>query len=295
VDLRHSGRPNGRIALLHALATAIAILLATAAGCIGQDQVQTSPDVLTVAVTIPPQQEFVERVGGDRVHVILMVPQGASPHTHEPTPGQLAAVADADMYAKVGSGIEFERAWMDKIVGVNRDMLIVDCSEGVSLIAGDPHIWLSPTNAKIMVENIYRGLVQLDPEHREYYRRNMEQYRQELDRLDATIAGALSGMESRTIMVYHPAWTYLARDYDLEQIPIEDAGKEPTPRGIEHLIRQARSENTAVIFASPEYSTQSAGTIADEIGGEVVLVSPLKKEYLENMRTVAEAFARSAA
>jgi len=254
-------------------------------------QTENADNKIGVVVSIPPQAEFVERIGGDKVKVIVMVPPGASPHTYEPTPFQLKEVSEAKMYAKVGSGIEFELAWMDKIISVNKEMLIVDCSKGIELIDNDPHIWLSPKNAKIMVENIYQGLVQVDPANQEYYARNKEKYLQELDKLDNEIARALSGKKNRKIMVYHPAWTYFARDYGLEQIPIEKEGKEPTPQGIASLIKQARENNITVIFASPQFNTKTADVIAKEIDGRVVLISPLEKNYLENMRKVAEVFA----
>jgi len=245
-----------------------------------------------VVVSILPQAEFVERIGGDNVQVTVMVPPGASPHTYEPIPSQLKKVSKAKMYTKVGSGVEFESVgMMDKIISVNKEMLVIDCSKGIGLIENDPHIWLSPKNAKIMVENIYLGLTQIDPANQEYYARNKEKYLQELDKSCNEIAQALSGKKNRKIMVYHPAWAYFARDYRLEQIPIEKEGKEPTPQGIASLIRQAKENNITVIFASPQFSIKTAEVIAKEINGKVVLISPLEKNYLENMRKVAEAFA----
>ncbi len=278
----------------------IFFLLATfAAGCTGADRQDDGK--IVVAVTIPPEQEFVERVGGDHVRVILLVPPGADPHTYEPPPGIIAELAEADVYAVVGSGIEFEFTWKDKIAAMNPTMLVVDCSRGVDLISTgegghpgtDPHTWLSPRCAKVMVENICQGLIEVDPEGADAYRRNADRYLDELDALDEEIAGALAASGVERIMVYHPSWAYFARDYDLEQIPIESEGKEPSPRGIEHLITQAKEEHIRVVFASPEYSTRSAEVIADEIGGTVVLVSPLAEDYLANMRHVAAAFAGS--
>ena len=284
---------------LVAAAFVVLMLAATTAGCTGTDRQDDGK--IVVAVTIPPEQEFVERVGGDHVRVILLVPPGADPHTYEPPPGVIADLADADIYAVVGSGIEFELAWKDKIAAMNPGMLVVDCSRGIDLIATgedghrgtDPHIWLSPRNAKVMVENICQGLIEVDPANADEYRRNADAYQGELDALDREIAGALAESGVEKIMVYHPSWAYFARDYGLEEIPIENEGKEPSPRGIEHLIEQAKEEHITVIFASPEYSTRSAEVIADEIGGTVVLVSPLAKDYLANMRHVAAAFAGS--
>lgn len=265
-----------------------------------------------VVVSILPQAEFVEEVGGNKVRVTVMVPPGASPHTHEPAYSQLREVSKAEMYAKVGSGIEFELVWTDKIISVNKEILVVDCSREIELIAGgheheesgyeheeehehegvDPHIWLSPRNAKMMVENIYLGLVQTDPANQEYYAGNKEKYLQKLDELDDEITHALSKEKNRKILVYHAAWAYFARDYGLEQISIENEGKEPTPQEIASVIKQAKENNITVIFASPQFSTKSAEVISKEISGEVILINPLEKNYLENMRKVAEAFAK---
>jgi len=277
----------------------VLLLAAATAGCTGTDRQDTGE--VAVAVTIPPEQEFVERVGGDHVRVILLVPPGADPHTYEPPPGVLADVAGADMYAVVGSGIEFELAWREKIAALNPGMRVVDCSRGVDLIAAgdgehagaDPHIWTSPKNAKIMVEEIRDGLIAVDPANAEDYRRNADAYLGELDALDAEIAGALAASGVKTVMVYHSSWAYLARDYGFVEVPIENEGKEPSPQRIEHLIKQAKEEKIRVIFASPEHSTRSAEVIADAIGGTVVTVSPLAKDYLANMRHVASTFAES--
>lgn len=253
----------------------------------------TAREKIGVVVSIPPQAEFVEKVGGDKVRVRVMVPPGASPHIYEPTAGQLREVSRAKIYFKIGSGIEFELTWMDKIISINKKMLLVNCSKGIELIEGDPHIWLSPRNVKLMVENIYQGLVQVDPANREYYTKNKENYLQELTRLDEEITRKLSEKKNRKFMVYHPAWAYLAKDYGLEQIPMEKEGKKPTIKGIASLIKQARANNIKIIFASPQFDIKSVRVIAEEIGGEVILISPLEKNYLENMRKITEILAKS--
>ncbi|MDP2797389.1 MAG: zinc ABC transporter substrate-binding protein [Methanoregula sp.] len=298
-------------------AVAGAMILLMAAGCVQQQGAVVPADngttSLTVAVTILPQKQFVERIAGEHARIIVLVPPGADPHTHEPTPKQLVDISQASVYVKVGSGIEFERAWMDKLSGVNPRMTVVDSSTGILLITGhhddadaapdahdesgeqsgaDPHIWLSPKNAKIMVENTYQGLARADPVHKAEYRVNTDAYLKELDKLDADISHEISRKQIHTIMVYHPAWSYFARDYGLLQIPIETDGKDPTPMGIENLIRQAKEGNITVVFASPEYSTKSADVIAKEIGGSVALVSPLEEDYLGNIRNVSFAFTR---
>jgi len=252
---------------------------------------KTQNKKIVVIVTIPPQAEFVEKIGGEKTEVTIMVPPGANPHTYEPKPSQLEKASKAEIYAKVGSGLEFELVWIDKIVSLNKKILVVDCSKGIKPIGKDPHIWLSPRNAKIMVENIYQALIQIDPANKEYYTKNKEKYLQELDKLDKEITQTLSSKENRKIMVYHPAWAYFARDYGLEQIPIEKEGKEPTPQGITNLIKQAKENNVKTVFISPQFNRKNAEVIAKEIGGKVALIDPLEKNYIENMEKIAKIFA----
>ncbi|HUV35366.1 MAG TPA: zinc ABC transporter substrate-binding protein [Patescibacteria group bacterium] len=276
---------------------------------------------LTVAVSIPPQAEFVERIGGDRVHVLVMIPPGANPHTYEPTPSQLVELTEAVLYVKVGSGIEFELEWLDRIVSLNSEMLVVDASEGIELATArgtgadhvhgdtrnpaeesgtahaqertgiDPHIWVSPRNAMIMVENTFRGLAAVDPAHRDGYTARRDAYVQELKELDRSIERMFAQKTQRKFITYHPAWGYLARDYGLEQISIEVEGKEPTARGIEHLVTQAKRLGITAVFVSPQFNTKSAEVIAREIGGAVFPADPLAPNYIENIRAVAAAIA----
>ena len=258
-----------------------------------------------VVVTILPQAEFIEKIAGDKVSITTMVPPGASPHTYEPRPSQMKEVTEAEMYAKVGTGLDFELVWMPKIIETNPNMLIVDSSEGTHLIemgahdnehplgAKDPHVWLSPKKAIIMVENLYEGLVKIDPDNKEYYTKNKDVYINSLKELDSTIMQTFSGLKTRKFMVYHDSWGYLAYDYGLEQIPIEKEGKEPTPEGIATLIDQARENNITIIFASPEFEIQTAKTIAEEIDGTVILISPLAKDYIENLKRMSDEISKS--
>jgi zinc transport system substrate-binding protein len=269
--------------------------------CRGTNQ---SDDKIGVVVSIAPQLDFVRAVGGEKVTVTVMVPPGADPHTYEPTPNQMVGVSKANIYAKVGSGIEFELAWMDKIGQQNKKMLIVDCSKGIKMMemgenhgdeddgehhqGEDPHIWLSPRNAKLVVGNICSGLIQVDPQNEAYCTRNRDEYLAKLDALDRDIRDGLSEVKNRGFIVFHPAWGYFARDYDLEQIPIEIGGKEPSAKDIADLIQRAKELGIKIIFAEPQFNPKSAETIAKEIGGRVVFIDPLAEDYISNMRSVLD-------
>jgi zinc transport system substrate-binding protein len=278
----------------------IVILAGYLAGC-----ASTPPSAgdgnLDVTVSIPPQKYFVERVGGDRVHVNVMVEPGSDPHTYEPKPEQMRALSRSVAYFSIG--VEFEAAWLDKFAATNPGLRIVDTiadiermpmEEGEAKHAGgepDPHVWLSPELVKVQSHAIYEALAQLDPEHAGEYRANLDSFITDIDALEADMRETLSGLDSRKFMVLHPSWSYFARDLGLEQIPIEVGGQEPSARELGHLIAEAQEEDIRVIFAQPEFSTQDAETIAREIGGEVLLISPLAPDWLENMRRVARTFA----
>ncbi len=273
----------------------VPVLVFSATACAPEAETN---DRVGVVVTILPQAEFVENVGGEKVRVTVMVPPGASPHTYEPTPSQMTALAKAEMYAKVGSGVEFELVWMDKLLATNPDMLVVDCSRGIELqemVAEDehehseredPHIWMSPVNAQIMVRNICAGLIETDPENKGYYEQNRDAYLQQLAEIDREITDSLAGVENRRFMVYHPAFGYFTREYDLTMISIEKEGKEPTAAGLAHLIEQAKAHDIRVIFAEPQFDPKSAEVIAEAIGGRVVLIDALAKDYIGNLRLI---------
>ena len=248
---------------------------------------------INIVVTIPPQAEFVRAVGGDKVSVSVLVPPGANPHTYEPTPAQLKSISEADIYYIVGSGIEFELTWVKKLKGINHDMVVIDGSEGIELIDGDPHIWLSPKNAIIMVNNLCEGLIKIDPDNSKYYEANKDRYIVRLRNLDNEIMEKLSGINNRRFIVYHPSWAYFCHDYNLTQIPIEQEGKDPTAQTIEEVIKEARSFGIDVVFVSPQHSTRSAEVIADEIGGETVPINPLSENYIENIKNVADKLAEA--
>jgi len=247
-----------------------------------------------VWVSIVPQKYFVERVGGDRIEVSVMVEPGFSPATYEPKPSQVEDLAKAQMYIRIR--VPFEEAWMDRIAAANEDVLIVDQSEGIERMGGtDPHIWLSPRLVKIQAQTICDGLVEVDPANESFYRANLDSFLSDLEKLDRSIEETLSGLESRKFMVFHPAWSYFARDYDLEMIPVQIEGSDPSAAEMAALIRTARESNIKVILAQPEFSLKSAQTIAEEIDGEVLLISPLATDWATNLQLMADTLARALA
>ncbi len=299
---------NWGLRRLYVVAIALLLIVALLAGC-GPSPTPEPTDTLRITVSILPQKYFVERIGGQHVTVGVMVQPGASPATYEPKPEQLRALSDADAYVSIG--VPFEKAWLERIASANPDVLMVDTTRDIERVPvgahhhhgeeershegetenPDPHIWLSPELVKVQAQTIYEALVKLDPAHKETYKANLDTFVADIDALDADIRQTLQGVENRQFMVFHPSWGYFARDYELEMIPIEVGGQEPSAAELAALITEAKEKGIRVIFAQPEFSTRAAETIAQEIGGEVLLVSPLAPDWLDNLRQVAETFA----
>jgi zinc transport system substrate-binding protein len=254
----------------------------------GEITASESNGPLNATVSILPQKYFVERIGGEHVNVNVMVEPGDSPATYEPKPEQLTALSEADAYFSIG--VPFEDAWLDRIASANSEMLVVDTTTGIARMP-NPHIWLSPALVKAQAQTIYEALTALDPAHEDAYKANLDSFIADIDILDADIREALEGAENKKLMVFHPAWGYFARDYGLEMIPVEVGGQEPSAAELATFVAEAREENIKVIFAQPEFSTKAAETIANEIGGEVLLISPLAPDWLDSLRHVADTFA----
>ena len=157
----------------------------------------------------------------------------------------------------------------------------------------DPHFWLSPKNGVLAAANIEKVLASIDPSNAAEYRKNRKALESTLETLSAEISETLADMKNRAFMVFHPAWGYFADEFDLRQIAIERDGKERTPRSLSEVIREAKKRGIRVVFVSPAFSALQAETIAREIGGVTAVADPLSGDYIENLRSVANAFAES--
>ncbi len=272
---------------------------------------QAAPSRMTVFVSILPQSYFLERIGGDRVRVEVLVGEGQSPHAYEPTPKQMARLSEARALFLIGVG--FERGLTKKIGRSHGNLLLVETQQGVPTrtLAGydhgedghshgprragraaatpDPHIWMSPRLAKIVARNIHDALCRLDPAHVQQYALNLKSFQDDMERVDARISRSLAPLQGRKMYVFHPAFGYFADAYGLIQVPIEIEGKEPGARQLADLIDRARADGVRVIFVQPQFSSKSAAVVATSIGGVVVPINPLSREYLANLETIASA------
>ncbi|MFH0965948.1 MAG: zinc ABC transporter substrate-binding protein [Planctomycetota bacterium] len=284
-------------------------------GVPGRPPAERRGGAIRVLVSIPPQVFFVEKVGGRRVAARALVGPGQNPHTFEPTPREMTALADAALYFTIG--IPFERKLVDRVRASNDRLRVVDSAKGVVFLVTesphkgeeeargdehahegglpDPHIWLDPLRVKTIARNVATALSDADPDHASEYRANLETFERELDDLDARIARTLAGLAGREFYVFHPAWAYFAERYRLVEVSIETMGKEPGAKGLAERISEAKRKGVKAIFVQRQFSTKSARAIAEETGAELVMVDDLSARYIENLEDVAKKIAAALA
>ena len=262
---------------------------------------------LAVFVSIPPQKNFLQQIGKQRVDVQVMVQPGASPATYEPKPRQMAAISRTHIYFAIG--VPFEKTWLKKIAATNPDMQVVHTDDGIPKIPTaidqiesephrqhdhqdhhgelDPHIWLSPKLVMTQARTVLKALTEIDPDHRAAYEANTNRFISELADLDADLKKIFADKQGLQFMVFHPSWGYFARSYGLQQVSVEIEGKDPKPAQLKALIEDAKKKHINIIFAQPQFSARSAEVVAKEIGGRVIFADPLASDWSDNLREVA--------
>ena len=260
---------------------------------------------MTISVTILPQKYVVGKIAGDLVQVDVLVPPGASPELYSLMPSQMKKLSRSAAWLRIGK-IGFEESWIDKIRQSTPSLRIFDTSVQADWIAGeeehgehvhlhgiDPHIWSAPGEVKKIATETYNALITLLPEKKEILERNYESFLKEIDLLDQELKSQLDPLENRKFVIFHPALTYFARQYKLEQIALEVDGKEPSPRYMLSLIEKAKSENIRVIFIQKEFDAENARQLAKEINGEVIQIDPLSEQWDQQLREIAKKIAAS--
>lgn len=158
----------------------------------------------------------------------------------------------------------------------------------------DPHTWTSPYNVKIMAKNIYDTLVKIDTKNSTEYKKNYENFLEEITQTDKKIKEIFSSVpQGSKFMVFHPSWGYFANEYGLVQLAIEVEGKDPKPKTLRKIIDKARNENIKAVFTQQEFSDKSAKALARELGIKVIKETPLAKEWSDNLLKMAHAIANT--
>lgn len=263
------------------------------------------PSAKSISVSIEPISYLVGRITGDDFEINVLVPSGASPELYEPTPAQMRQVANSLLFFNTGL-IDFEQNLSRAIENNMKDVAVVSLSQGIRLIGAehsaeashngnvgslhhhgtDPHIWTTPANLKIMAGKIFNEIDRLYPDSLKY-RKNYERLSLALDSLDVRLAKIFENGKNRSFIIYHPALSYLARDYDLNQISIENEGKEPSARHIKELVDRAKRDGIDKVLYQKQFSAGVVRTLAQELGAEVVAVDPLAYNIAESIEQIS--------
>ena len=287
-----------RIRLLLALLIIGALMVLT--GCFGKQGGLPGKSIKPlVAVSIVPQETFVKAVAGDLVDVVVMIPPGKSPENYAPTPQEIEGFSRASRYFTIGIPAE-DASILPRTKNLNKNMIIADTAADVRKVypdrefvpgSRDPHTWMSPKRAKIMIGTIARELSAQDPANAEVYSQNADKYIKELDYLDSEIRASLLGLQGKSFIIYHPSLGYFADDYGLVMLALEEEGKKATPKNLMDLVDTAKRENIKVVFYQAETDSRQAKTFASEIGGRAQMVDPLSADYIANLRGISQTFA----
>ena len=243
-----------------------------------------------IVATLFPQYDFARQIGGDKVNVSLLLTPGTETHTYEPTPQDLIRINDSDLFVYTGKYME---PWAERIVGsIDSDTKIVDASKNINLIHSeedehdeneedehhyeeehhhhefDPHIWLDPQNAIVMVNNITEELCSIDKENEEYYRANSKKIIAEINNLDMDIENTIKNSNKNKIAFGGTfAYAYFINKYKLEYVTAYDScgeSSEPSVAKVKEVIDYMKKNDIKVVF----YQEASSGRIADSIAKE---------------------------
>jgi len=263
-------------------------------------QTAIAGDPIVIFTSILPQEYFIEQIGQERVQAQALVQPGHSPATYSATPRQMAELAEARIYFRIG--VPFENSLIPKLERTLPELAIVDLRDGIGLMhlseahadhnerEGDldPHTWLDPTLALRQAEVIRDTLIRVDPDGEKTYRSNFDRLAAELKKLDNTLSAMLAPLAGLPMYVFHPAYGYFCRRYNLRQKAINLHGKEPGARYLARLIEEARRDRVRTIFVQAQFSRKAARTIAKSIGAGLVVLDPLARDYPANMIHMAK-------
>lgn len=265
--------------------TALTLAAIASAAC-GPQPVSERPRIVA---TVLPLAGIVDRIAPDLVEVSVLIPPGANPVTHEPSLSHLRDASAADVIFQVGHpAFAWESTWLDDLAQ-SKAAVRVSVATDCAAVPDDPHVWLSPACARAMATTMADALVTVLPAARDSIRRSLDAFMAEVDDVSAVAGLRLAGRPGAAFLTLHPAWGYVAREYGLEQLAILEHGSGDTgPGELAAVIERARREGLRDVIAQPQFSAGPAELVADELGGRVLLLDPLTRDWSAGMREAIE-------
>ena len=253
--------------------------------CNNNDNKNTSGK-LQIYTSVYPIYDFTKKIGGEKITVYNMTKAGAEPHDFEITSKDMANLSKADLFIYNGGGMEH---WVDAVKDVLQNIKYIDSSSNINNQDNlDPHFWLSPKNAKIQMENIKNGLIEIDFENKDYYQSNYNLYANRLDELDNKIKISLSNIKNRNLVLTHPAFGHFCKEYSLNQIAI--ARDEADPKAMAEIITFIKNNDIKAIFYEEFSSSKLVDSIAKETQIKILTLNPIESLSEENIEAGEDYF-----
>lgn len=257
------------------------------------------PQAPVVLVSVPPYLYFVKKIAENTVSAESLIPSGANPHLYEPTPKQVQLQKQAVLWLKLGEKAD------QKAQRVFQEMktppLILDLTEDLALLsykdtkdccaqhsAKDLHIWFSPKMMQTQVKKITQALIQLFPIHTELYQSNSNKLLKELEQVDQELTTLLKNKQGKAILVSHPAFAYFCKDYNLEQLSLEEEGKDCLPQYVPELLRKIKTLDIGGIIIEPQHGSKAAKLLAQNLAIPTYLIDPYSEDYIASLKQMAE-------
>jgi zinc transport system substrate-binding protein len=238
-----------------------------------------------VTASFYPYYFFASQIGRDKANVVNITPAGAEPHDYEPSAGDIVRIDSSQLLILNGQvepwGIKIQSDLKGKstavlVAGAGLFTQKVTDESGITGI--DPHIWLSPTRAKVQVKAILNEFIKLDPQNTDYYITNAATLQAALDKIDSDYKTGLASCQKKDIVTSHAAFGYMASDYGLTQISIAGLSPdaEPSIKEMANITNFVKANGIKYIFFESLVSPKLSQTIANETGAQILVLDPLE-------------------
>lgn len=250
-------------------------------------KISKRPDKMIVYASFYPLYDLTKKIAGDKAVVQNIIPPGVEPHDWEPTTRHVADIERASVVIYLGLGMD---SWINKVETSVSGPKFINVSTGINAIkvgnALNPHVWLSPKESLILAKNIKNALSENDKKNKKYYESNYENLVKTLKQLDNEYTTKLKNTKTKTFVVYHSAFDYIARDYGLNQVSIVGMSEEAeaSPAKIAEVIKLIKDENIKYIFTEPLTSPKPIQSIANETGTKVLPLNTIEGITKDEMK-----------
>ena len=253
-----------------------------------------------ILVSVLPQKEMIEYIGGKYVEVEVLVPRGKSPEIYEPNIAQMRHIEDSRVF--FGVGMPFESAWLKRIKHINPSLVYYNLTDEIFLQSNssiqpqpkqqehdhNPHIWLSPKASLAQIAFITQKLSEIHKEQSSFFAQNAALLKTKIEAIQKHTARIFALEKSqKNFVTYHPALTYWGAEFHLKELSLEHNGKELKGRELSTLMAEIKNQKIQAIFIQPEFAKSRVEMLARELGLKIIELDVLRQDWLLSLQDIA--------